>query len=119
MSKYAKINSDNIVENIIVCDDSQVINLEGEFIKVTDSTGVAIVSGLYNRSANKFIKNKPYDSWVLGDDFEWHSPIGDHGSDGIYQWNEENGSWDKLVVGNIQPSEDHIWDEESQEWIIP
>lgn len=118
MSKYAKIEN-NIVTNIIVCEDSQIVNFDGTFIKITENTGSAAIGLEYNLSKNKFIKNKPYDSWVLSEDLVWVSPIGDAPSDGSYEWNEEDQEWVKLPVGELQPSIDHVWDQETESWILP
>ena len=93
MSKYAKIEN-NIVTNVIVCDDSSISVFDGEFIKVTNLTNEPFIGGEYRREANKFIEAKPpYDSWVLNDQLKWESPKGP------------------------QPDYNYDWDEESQEWI--
>ena len=56
MSRYAKIEN-NIVENIIICEDVNIGNFFGEYIKETDSTGVAHIGGSYSLDLNKFINN--------------------------------------------------------------
>ena len=99
MSKYAKISSDSIVENIIICEDSQIQTQIGYHVKVTDLTGDAVLGGSYDSVNNKFIGLKPYQSWVLGQNFNWQSPIGPKPEDGDYEWNEEDASWDKLTPG--------------------
>jgi hypothetical protein len=101
MSKYAKINSENIVENVIVCEDSQIGTQSGDHIKVTDITRDAVLGGSYDSINNKFINLKPYQSWVLGEDFNWQSPIGAKPEDGDYEWNEEDASWVKLTPGTL------------------
>ncbi len=58
MSKYAKINSENIVENIIICEDSQVGLLSGKFVKVTDASREAEIGYEYRPDAESlFQKN--------------------------------------------------------------
>lgn len=93
MSLYAKINSDNIVENVIICQDSQISTIEGFFVKVTEDTKDASVGFSWDKENNKFLKPKPFESWSLDENFEWISPAGD-----------------SFLVG-------HSWDEESQEWV--
>ena len=43
MSNYAKINANNIVENVVVCDDSSANMLDGFYVKETESTGSASI----------------------------------------------------------------------------
>jgi hypothetical protein len=93
MSLYAEVNSDNIVTNIIVCDDSNISIFSGNFIKVTESTKNASIGDFWDLENNKFLKPKKYDSWVLDENFEWVSPSGE-----------------SFLLG-------HYWDEESQEWV--
>ena len=104
MSQYAKINSDNIIENVIVCEDSQISLQDGNFVKVTNETMSPQIGGEYNKDANKFIRIKPYESWVLNDEFNWTSPveipndaqITPLGSVINYKWDEEDQAWIKL-----------------------
>ena len=58
---------------------------------------------IYDEDNDIFISKKPHASWVLNKaEARWQSPIGDEPelSDDekethIYQWNEDNQSWDK------------------------
>ena len=93
MSKYAKINSENIVENTIVCEDSQVSIFEGTYIKVTDETRNAEIGFEWNTSASKFISLKPFDSWILNENLEWESPLGPVPDIDYPAWDEESGEW--------------------------
>ena len=115
MSKYAKIEN-NIVNRVIICEDSQINTFEGTFIKVTTDTYDAYVGYSYNQESNKFISLKPYDSWVLGEDFKWHSPLGDAPTSGDFEWNEEDQEWNELVPGVLK-DKTHRWDEELEEWV--
>jgi hypothetical protein len=119
MSLYAKINSNNIVENIVVCDDSQAGVLNGRFIKVTDDTKTAVIGGSYNEESRKFIKLKPYSSWELDANLEWVAPVAKPSGDGSYEWNEDEMRWDELPIGPLQPSPSHIWNEETETWSLP
>lgn len=93
INHYAKINKDNIVENVIICEDSQVSSLDGSYVKITDSTNNAYVGEIYNVEKNKFVQPKPpYDSWILNEDLFWESPAGPK-PDHNYDWNEDSQEW--------------------------
>jgi hypothetical protein len=97
MSLYAKINSDNIVENVIVCEDSQISTLSGTYVKVTDQTNDPYQGYGYSSILNRFESPKPYDSWTLNEEtLVWESPDGPKPSDGFYRWNEETLNWETL-----------------------
>ena len=93
MSIYAKINSENIVENVIVCEDNQVESLSGSYIKVSDLTNQPLIGYPYNSQKNKFESPKPYDSWILNEEtLVWQSPKGAK-PEGFYRWEEESQEW--------------------------
>lgn len=96
MSIYAKINSENIVENVIVCEDSEITTQNGKHIKITENTKTAAIGHSYNEIDNKFIAPKPYDSWLLDENFDWVSPIGNSPA-GLHVWNEENQEWVPVI----------------------
>jgi hypothetical protein len=50
----------------------------------------------YDPSADVFIRPKPYPSWVLDDNYDWQAPIPMPDDGGIYEWNEETQTWDRL-----------------------
>jgi hypothetical protein len=91
MSTYAKIQN-GLVLNIIVCEDSDISNLEGTYIKQSETTGSPCIGEPYNEEANKFIGKKPYDSWVLNDNFIWESPLGE-APVGKTIWNDSAQEW--------------------------
>lgn len=93
MTRYAKINSENIVENTIVCDDSQISSINGSFIKVTESTGECSIGYSYLVEESKFVSAKPYESWILDETFNWVSPLGENPNPALKYWDEENQEW--------------------------
>lgn len=104
MSKYAKINSDNIVENVIACEDSQIGIFPGEWVKITEETKEAFIGGGYNRISNKFIAIKPpFDSWILDEDFNWSAPKPKPES-GDYRWNEDIVDWEEYESDHTPPT---------------
>ena len=104
MSNYAKINSDSIVENIIVCSDSEIQYQSGQYIKITQDTNPAQIGYGYVLDKNKFVSPQPYPSWTLNEtSLVWESPVGI----------PENAEISKFgtVMG-------YRWDEENQEWVL-
>lgn len=121
MAHYAKIVND-IVEHVIVIDDEQVQNLEGEWIKTSYNTfkGIHLTDGepsedqskalrknfaaighIYDRELDAFYCPKPFDSWILDTETcTWNAPI-DMPEDGnSYLWNEEEQTWVVNVFRN-------------------
>jgi hypothetical protein len=97
MSIYAKLNSENIVENVIVCEDSQISTLNGIYVKVTENTNDASQGYAYHPDKNRFEYPQPYESWTLNEDtLVWECPDGPKPTDGFYRWNEETLKWDTL-----------------------
>ena len=93
MSIYAKINSENIVENTIECNDNMISEMSGKHIKVTEETKQASIGYTFDPENIKFISPKPFESWILNASYDWESPTGD-----------------KIVLGKF-------WDEETQAWV--
>jgi hypothetical protein len=93
MTRYAKINAENVVENTIVCDDFTISSMPGVYIKITESTGDASIEHSYLPEENKFIRPKPYESWLLNTEFEWESPLGENPNPALKCWDEESQNW--------------------------
>jgi len=103
MSTYAKINSENIVENVIDCEDSLISTQTGRHIKVTESTKKASIGYTYNEEKNKFVSIKMYESWTLNEDLEWESPAGPMPTSGYFYWDEETLAWVEQFPGELNP----------------
>jgi len=98
MSIYAKINSENIVENVIVADAIYISSQEGKWIEVTESTRTASSGCLYSSEKNKFIHEKPFESWILDETtLNWISPAGPKPSTGYWNWNESDQEWVEII----------------------
>ena len=94
MKNYAKINSENIVDSVIVSTQSYLSELNGTFVEVTSETGWAGPGSLYSPTHSKFLSLKPWDSWTLNEEsFEWEAP----------KPKPLTGKW--------------VWDESEQEWV--
>jgi hypothetical protein len=91
MSNYAKINSENIVENVIICEDSNISLFSGNYIKETEETQKASIGDTWDTENKKFIAPKPYDSWTLNENFIWTAPVEQLVSNSY--WDEDSNSW--------------------------
>jgi len=110
MKYFAKINKDNIVENVIVVQDETVIQ-NGTFgdpaqwletWKRENDTDVgfrgnpASPGSIYDAGADKFYDPSPFPSWVLnksGDIWRWEPPIPYPDPKKPYLWDEPTESW--------------------------
>jgi hypothetical protein len=95
MSKYAKIEQ-NIVTNVILCEDSEIGTQNGYHVKVTDLTKNASLGSVYDAENNKFISPKPFESWILNESFDWVSPAGESPV-GLHAWDENLLAWVAII----------------------
>ena len=68
---------------------------------INSSGGIALrknhagIGYTYDENRDAFIPPKPFNSWILNEDTcLWESPIPMPQDDNIYNWNEENQTWD-------------------------
>jgi hypothetical protein len=119
MAHYARLNDNNIVEQVIVISDSAEM-VDGVF---NEQAGIDFCSKLtghknwiktsYNNNIRKrfagigfsydpiedvFIPVKPYFSWVLNSDFLWEAPTPRPNDGKKYKWNEESLSWVEIAT---------------------
>ena len=128
MAHFAEINENNIVTKIIVVHNNELLLGEEE----SETKGIDFCEGLFGHrnwvqtsynanfrynfagvgytwdpDNNAFYAPKPYDSWVLNDQFKWEAPIPypidvenlteeELENAPIYTWDEDNLTW-KLV----------------------
>lgn len=118
MAHFAKINSDNIVEQVIVVNIenesegisfiADTLQLSGTWVKTSYNTQAGIHSQggtplrknyaapgfTYDATRDAFIAPKPYPSWSLNEDScTWVSPVPYPTSGNQYYWNEDTTSW--------------------------
>jgi len=54
---------------------------------------------IYDEDRDAFIQPKPYNSWVLDENTcLWKAPVAKPNDENDYTWNEQNQSWDLVVV---------------------
>lgn len=94
MKKYAFINGENIL-NIVTAETQPDPTDIGVFVEYTD-INPAVIGGKYDAENNAFIAPKPYDSWVLDENYNWSAPVVKP-VDGYYRWNEPTTSWVEMI----------------------
>ena len=100
MSHFAKINSSNIVTEVIVAEKDFINSglVGDEFLWVQTSYNnnfrkqFAEIGGTYDKTKDKFISPKPFASYALDAADDWQPPVAKP-SDGHYKWNEDTTAW--------------------------
>lgn len=112
MAHFAKLNKENIVEQVIVADqafiDSGAVGEPTEWLQTSYNTygGVHKLGGepfrknyagigyTYDSTRDAFIPPQPFPSWTLNEETcLWDSPV-PYPEDGkFYVWNEEKVAW--------------------------
>ena len=102
MSHFAEINSDNIVQRVIVAEQNFInsglvgdsftwvqTSYNGNFRKNYAGSGYT-----YDKTRDAFIAPQPYPSWTLVEaTCQWEAPTA-YPTDGkMYSWDEETTAW--------------------------
>lgn len=105
MTRYfAKINKDNLVDEVIVCDTKTWINQNkiGEWVETFINSRNKEYAGVgynYDRLLKDFYRPQPYPSWVLDINLEWQAPLPKPVIEGkFFQWNEEKLNWEESII---------------------
>lgn len=108
MAHFAKIGTDNLVEQVIVIDNgfehrgqdyiNNELGLEGEWIQTSYNHNFrSIYAGIgftYDRVNDVFIGPQPAPSWTLDENFHWQPPVPHpEGTEYRWRWDEENQLW--------------------------
>jgi hypothetical protein len=110
MSHWAEIDENNIVVRVLVGDNNDLAgdegyqwlidNLGGTWIKTSYNHKIrkqfAGIGYFYDSANDVFIIPKPFNSWILDDNFDWKAPI-DKPIEGLWRWDEENLAWQELL----------------------
>ncbi len=140
MAHFAKLNLNNIVENVIVVSNEFIQDENGNEV---EQIGIDFCKSLYGQNTNwvqtsyndnfrkqyagigyaynepndVFTIPQPYLSWVLNENFDWVAPV-EFPIDGkTYAWNEETTSWDLFIPQKLYAS--WIWNETEWDWQPP
>jgi len=103
MSHFAKINSSNIVTEVIVAEKDFINSgiVGDEFLWVQTSYNnnfrkqFAEIGGTYDKTKDKFISSKSFASFTLDDNDDWQPPVVK--PDGHYKWNEDTTNWKEVI----------------------
>jgi len=107
MSHFAKIDSNNIVTEVIVAEQDFINSgaVGDSFLWVQTSynnnfrKNYAGVGFTYDSALDAFIPPQPYPSWVLNEDTcLWEAPVAYPDDDKMYEWDEETTSWVEVNV---------------------
>ena len=121
MAHFAKINTDNIVVDVVVVKDSEIL-IDGS---ENEQKGIDFLNSLFNTNYNwkktsyntysgvhinfagigftydsgrdAFIPPKPFNSWSLNETTcQWEAPVAYPDDNKKYRWNEDTTSWDEI-----------------------
>ena len=106
MSHFAKIDSNNIVTQVIVAEQDFINSgaVGDSFLWVQTSynsnfrKNFAGVGSTYDKTRDAFIPPKPYASWVLVEDTcQWKAPSAMPDDGKRYEWDEDTTSWKEMT----------------------
>jgi hypothetical protein len=130
MANFAKLNENNVVDQVIVMNDTDATSqlsglefikslpgIEGNWKECSDNVSIGFT---YNIELECFVPPKPYTSWVLNTQTtQWESPVEKPINTGFtyWSWDEETVSWKKTDIEKPFPS----WEanEELLRWVPP
>ena len=105
MAHFARIDENNIVQEVLVVDNSlehrgedflaNELGLGGRWIQTSYNNNFrkqyAGVGFTYDETKDIFISPQPFSSWTLDNNSDWQAPIGR--PDELSYWDEETLSW--------------------------
>ena len=120
MAHFAELDKDNIVLRVVVISNDDLLDSNGE---EKESLGITTCKNIFGKSTrwvqtsyngtfrklyagpgakydeenNVFIAPKPFDSFILNENFDWIPPV-EYPNDGKnYSWDEETISWIEVL----------------------
>jgi hypothetical protein len=120
MAHFAELDNDNNVIRVIVVDNNDILDENGnESEEVGINFCTQLLGGIwkqtsYNATFRKnyagigytfdaekdaFIPPKPFSKWVLNEDTcLWEAPVAYPDDEKRYTWNDNKGEWEELVI---------------------
>ena len=122
MAHFAQLDDNNVVTQVIVVDNSELLDsndVEQETIGITFCTNLfgadtrwkqtsyngnirknyAGIGFTYDSTRDAFIAPQPYASWTLNETTcQWEAPVAYPTDGNLYTWNEDNQQWDQVNV---------------------
>lgn len=90
----ARINSEGIITNIEVCEQSWYENQDDkDFLIPYGENDSVEIGGSYSFNEGKFVLVSPHPSWVLDSNLEWQAPVPKPDSPGVWVWFEDELKW--------------------------
>lgn len=121
MAHFAQLDDNNIVTQVIVVNNNELLNENGQ---ESEAKGIAFCQSLfggnwkqtsynanfrknyagigstYDSTRDAFIAPKPFPSWVLDEETcEWQPPVARPTDGKVYIWNEDNQQWIEVPIG--------------------
>jgi len=105
MSHFAEINSDNIVQRVIVAEqdfiNSGAVGDSFNWVQTSYNNNFrknyAGIGYTYDKIRDAFIPPKHFASWIIDDNTcLWKAPIAKPDDGKIYDWDEENTEWKEI-----------------------
>jgi hypothetical protein len=119
MAHFAKLDSNNIVTQVLVVNNDVMLKTDGteselkgkQFLNATFGSATWIqtsyngnfrkqyagIGYAYDETNDVFIAPQPFNSWSLDSNFDWQPPT-PYPTDGQnYSWNEETQTWDLIT----------------------
>jgi len=116
MAHFAKINNDNIVEQVLVVNNEVMLKADGteselkgkQFLNATFGSAkwvqtsyngtfrknYAGIGFTYDTDRDAFIAPKPFESWLLNEETcRWESPVPYPADGKMYNWDEDSLNW--------------------------
>ena len=101
MSHFAEINSEGVVQRVIVAEQNFInsgavgdsfnwvqTSYNNNFRKQYAGTGYT-----YDKAKDKFLDPQPYASWALDASDVWQPPTAMPDDDKMYRWDEDTTAW--------------------------
>jgi hypothetical protein len=102
MSHFAEINSDNIVQRVIVAEqdfiNSGLVGDSFNWVQTSYNSNFrknyAGIGYTYDKTRDAFIAPQPYPSWTLVEaTCQWEAPTAYPTDDKMYTWDEDTTAW--------------------------
>lgn len=110
MAHFAKIDENNIVQEVLVVDNSQEhrgqeflaeeLGLGGRWIQTSYNGNFrkqyAGAGYYYDEIKDIFVAPQPFPSWILDENNDWKAPIAHPNDNNLYYWDEETLTWKNI-----------------------
>ena len=101
MSHFAEINSDGVVQRVIVAEqdfiNSGAVGDSFNWVQTSYNNNFrkqfAGIGFTYDKAKDKFIEPQPFPSWSLDSNDDWQAPTAVPDDGKIYDWDEDSKSW--------------------------